>query len=178
MNKQYAQLKYRVEEDQDLSSDGEQSYLQFLGVSKLAKSHARISFKQSKGKLRDLNLRKVILLDSQSTISLFCNKQLITNICKAKKNMTPMSNGGSMSVDKIADIGENQSLVWFSEKAIANILSLKEAIARYQVTYNSEDMEFIIHRNKHGIRTCYLRCIAVACITTTLPKKNLTLLTQ
>ena len=36
-----------------------------------------------------------------------------------------------MSVEMIADIGEDQSSIWFSEKAIANILSLKDAIALY-----------------------------------------------
>ena len=64
--------------------------------------------------------------------------------------MTLTSNGGSMSVDKIVDIGENQAPVWFFDKAIVNILSLKDAIARYQDTYNREDMEFIIHHNVHG----------------------------
>ncbi len=80
INKQFAQLKTQIKEDEDLSSDEEQSHLQFLGVSDLAKSHARVSFKQSKGKLCDINLRKVILLDNQSMMSLFCNKQLVTNI--------------------------------------------------------------------------------------------------
>jgi hypothetical protein len=42
--------------------------------------------------------------------------------------MTLTSNGGLMSVDKIADIRDGQPPVWFSQKAIANILSLKDAI--------------------------------------------------
>jgi hypothetical protein len=133
MNKQFAQLKTKIEEDSNkLSIDEKQSHLQFNNnLSKLAKSHARISLKQSKGKLHVLNLRKVVLLDNQSTMSLICHKRLITNIRKANKNMMLMINCGSMSVDKIADIGENQTPVWFSENAIANILSLKDSIARY-----------------------------------------------
>ena len=78
-------------------------------------------------------------------MSLFCNKQLVLNIQKAKKPMTLKSNGGSMEVSKIADIGEDLHLIWFSEKAIANILSLKDAIALYQVTYNNSDTVFIVH---------------------------------
>jgi hypothetical protein len=36
-----------------------------------------------------------------------------------------------MSVKMIADIGEDQLSIWFSEKAIANILSLRDALALY-----------------------------------------------
>ena len=54
-----------------------------------------------------------------------------------------------MGVSKIADIGEDQS-VWFSKKAIANIFSLIDAIAFYQVTYNSNERQFIVHRSEHG----------------------------
>ena len=74
-------------------------------MSKLTKSHVRVSLKQSKGKLQDLDLRKVVLLDNQSTMSLFCNKKPVKNIQKAKKLMTLKSNGGSMTVEKIEDIG-------------------------------------------------------------------------
>ena len=102
-----------------------------MAVSKHAKSHVQVRLKQSKGKQRDLNLRKVFLLENQSTMSLFCNKQLVKNIRKAKRPMTLKSNRGSMSVEKIADIGEVQSSILFSKKVIANILSLKDAITLY-----------------------------------------------
>ena len=55
-----------------------------------------------------------------------------------------------MSVDMIADIGEDQAPIWFSEKAISYILSLKDAIALYRVTYNSDDKQFIVHQSEHG----------------------------
>ena len=59
--------------------------------------------------------------------------------------MTLKRNGGSMSVGMIADIGQDQLSIWFSEKAITNILSLKDAIALYQVTYDSNERQFIVH---------------------------------
>ena len=84
VNKQFAQLKTQIEEDKDLSIDEEQSHLQFMAVSKLAKAHEEISLTQFKGKLRDLNLRMVVLLGNQYTTSLFCNKWLIKNIQKPR----------------------------------------------------------------------------------------------
>jgi hypothetical protein len=77
-------LKTRIEEDVDLSDDEEHSHVQFTAVSKLAKSHKQVSLKQSKRKLHDLDLRKVVLLDNQLTMSLFCNKLLVTNIGKPR----------------------------------------------------------------------------------------------
>ena len=65
ITKQFSQLKTQIEEDKDLSDDEEHSHVQFTAVSKLAK---QVYLKQSKGKLRDLDLRKVILLDNQSTM--------------------------------------------------------------------------------------------------------------
>jgi hypothetical protein len=47
----------------------------------------------------------VVLLDNKYTMSLFCKKRLVKNIQKAKRLMTLKSNGGSMSVKMIADIG-------------------------------------------------------------------------
>jgi hypothetical protein len=50
----------------------------------------------------------------------------------------------------VADIREDQASIWFSRKAIANILSLKDTIALYRVTYDSDDKQFIVHRSEHG----------------------------
>ncbi len=48
INKQCAQLKTQIKEDEDLSSYEEQSHLQFMGVSDLAKSHARVARQRQK----------------------------------------------------------------------------------------------------------------------------------
>ena len=58
-------------------------------------------------------------------------------------------NSGSMSVSRLANIGEDQS-IWFSKKAITNILSLKDVISLYQVSYDSNDKKFIVHQKEHG----------------------------
>jgi hypothetical protein len=133
MKKQFTQLKTQIKEDEDLSYDEEHSHVQFTAVGTFNTDSVLnvVSLKQSKGKLRDLDLKKVVLLDNHSTMSLFCNKKMVTNIRKAKKPMTLKSNGGSMEVSKIADIREDLHLIWFSKKAISNILSLNDAITLY-----------------------------------------------
>jgi hypothetical protein len=114
VNKQFAQLKAAIEEEESVSSDDDQSHFQFINIleGKMAPD-SNLVLKQSKGKLSDLNLRKVILLDNQSTMSLFCNKSLVSNIRDSEEPLTLQSNGGSMKVHQIADIGSGQSPVWF-----------------------------------------------------------------
>ncbi len=159
INKQFAQLKSQMEED-DKSSEDEQSHFQFIHISKNVspeKAHNNVVLKQSKGKLKDLDLRSIILLDNKSTMSLFCNRKLVTNVCDSDEPLTLQSNGGSMKVYQVADIGKDQCPIWFSTKAITNILSLKEVIKRYSVTYNSYDEAFYVYRESHGLPNMIFR---------------------
>jgi len=73
MKNAFSQIKATIEEDED-SSDDEQSHFQFLNMSlmntdqaSLQRSHDRVVFKQSNGKLSKLNLRiyHVIVLQYQ-----------------------------------------------------------------------------------------------------------------
>ena len=56
-----------------------------------------------------------------------------------------------MEVTMVADIGKGKPGIWFSTKAITNILSLKEVIKTYHVTYDSYDGEFVVYRQDHGL---------------------------
>jgi hypothetical protein len=51
-----------------------------------------------------------------------------------------------MEVDHTARINKSTE-VWFSKKAITNILSLKDVIEHYRVTYDSYDGAFIVWRD-------------------------------
>ncbi len=75
-----------------------------------------------------MDLRRVILLDSQSTLDLVCNEELVTGVVVADHNMRLASNGGTMTVRHKAKIAGYDQQVWFDKKAITNIISLKNLI--------------------------------------------------
>ncbi len=108
------------------------------------------------GKLINLDLREVILLNNQLTMLLFCNSKLISNKCKPDKPLKLQSNRGTMMINHIANIGEGQS-VWFSKKAITNIMSLKHVKQMYPVLYECEDDTFTIHRKDRGLGNMVFR---------------------
>ena len=152
-NKQFMQLKSQLKEEDDNSSEDDQSHFQFFTIPEASDDdvispgeiHRNIVLKQSKGKLKDLRLRLIILLDNQSTMSLFCNRKLVANVQDADEPLTLQSNGGSMKVYQVEDIGKDQSPLWFSNKAITNILLLKEVIKQYRVKYDSADEAFFVY---------------------------------
>jgi len=155
--KQFAQLKSMMENADDSSDDDDHSHFQFFNLSindneqSLQHSHEAVALKQSSGKLSDFNLREVILLDNQSTMSLFCNHKLVSDVRRSDRPLNLQSNGGTMQVHRIADIGKDHPPVWFSKRAITNILSLKEVIRKYQVSYDSDDLAFVVWREDKGL---------------------------
>jgi uncharacterized protein YodC (DUF2158 family) len=91
-----------------------------------------------------LDLREIILLDTQSTMDLICNRTLVTKTFSTSKSMGLKSNGGTMVVTKMADMAGYHTPVWYSKHAITNILALRNVIKQYHVTYNSDEQMFVV----------------------------------
>lgn len=84
-------------------------------------------------------------LDSLSTVDLFCDARMLTNIRKASQTMTIRCNAGHKEVKQIGHLA-GYGDVWYDKDAVANILSLGRVTKRFKVTFNSsENKGFILH---------------------------------
>jgi hypothetical protein len=81
-----------------------------------------------------LDLGEVILLYSQSTMDLFCNRALVKRTFRSDKRMRLKSNGGTMLVTKEAEMAGYHTDVWYDKNAITNILALSNVIKQYRIT--------------------------------------------
>jgi hypothetical protein len=152
------QLENMKEADSDLSGSEDDNYqshfimdaaIQFAQVEKEFEPTIVNIFKQA-GALVKIDLREVILLDSQSTMDLFCNVALVSKTRKFATRMRLKSNGGTMVVTRKDTMPGYNKDVWFSTRAITNIITLSNLIQQYRVTYDSDDKMFVVHRESQG----------------------------
>ena len=84
-------------------------------------------------------------MDSLSTVDLFCDDRMLTNIRKVQPAMNIRCNAGFKTVDHMGHLA-GYGDVWYDPKAVANILSLGRVTKRFKVTFSSEDTEgFVLH---------------------------------
>jgi Reverse transcriptase (RNA-dependent DNA polymerase) len=93
--------------------------------------------------------RSWILLDSESTVSIFNNKKFLKNIrhCGNEQGLRIYSNGGHQDTHMVGDLpGFGQ--VWYNENSLANILSLAEVRKVCRVTMDtSKAAEIIVYKH-------------------------------
>ena len=92
----------------------------------------KLLFKNIHYKSIKLDIRNVILLDGLSTMCLFFNIKLVGNIYKAKNKMRLQSNGGNMLINHESQVAGYKPHVWFDQKAITNLIVIKNLIKQYR----------------------------------------------
>jgi hypothetical protein len=158
LKKAFTQLQRTGEQDSDWSGSeskeeglhfqfGDGSQFMQMKVKQMAiKFEPPIAklFKQTHGTKIKLDLKKVILLDSQFTMDLICDPALVELTFKSSHIMRLKSNGGTMEVKKQAIMPGYHAYVWYNKKAITNILSSSNVIKQYHVMYDSNDQMFVV----------------------------------
>jgi hypothetical protein len=90
-------------------------------------------------------MKKLIFLDNGSTVDLFCNSNLVTNIRTTTKTLEVSMNGGKLFTNQNATVA-NYSEVWYNPNAVTDIFSLSEIEKKHCITYDStKEKAFTVH---------------------------------
>ena len=84
-----------------------------------------------------------LLLDSQSTVDVFANGDLLDDIHEVSDEMVIASNGGSSVTWEMGTL-RGYGPVWYDPSGIANIVSLANVMKKYHVTFDSNDNMFVV----------------------------------
>jgi hypothetical protein len=124
----------------DMDSIGGQSHAQ---LGRIVLGGSGVAFASSA-----TSIREYVLLDSCSSDNVFCNSRLVSNVRRGERQLNLESNGGYLPISDIANFEGFKQPVWFSKKAITNILSLLEVKKEYPVSYDGDN--FVVHCASHG----------------------------
>ena len=93
-------------------------------------------FTFSQQEVKDRIPESWILLDSQSTMDMFVNPQLLKNVRESDQVLTVHCNAGARKTRMVGDL-PGYGTVWLDPQGIANILSLRRVKEKYHVAYDS-----------------------------------------
>ena len=98
------------------------------------------------------SMRESITLDNGSTLSLFCNPELVKNIRQSNTTLKMHTNFGSKESNQQATM-PGFGNAWFHEEAIANIFGFGDLVINYRITYDSEKEDaFLVHMEHKAVK--------------------------
>ena len=83
-------------------------------------------------------MKELVLLDSDSTDTVFCNRNYVTNIRKSDKPLILKTNGGEITTTHICKV-PYLGTQWINENAVTNIISLSDIAEKYRVTMDTQN---------------------------------------
>jgi hypothetical protein len=90
-------------------------------------------------------MQNCILLDNQSSVTVFSNKELVENIHATDDTPKLYTNGGTLTTNLKCNIPE-WGEAWFAPNGITNIFSYAEMAKRYRITSDSSvEKAFTVH---------------------------------
>ena len=90
-------------------------------------------------------MRELVLLDSNSTDTVFCNSNYVTNIRKSYKPLILLTNRGEIITTQICKV-PYLGTQWFKEHTATNIISLSDIAEKYCVTMDTKNEKaFTVH---------------------------------
>jgi hypothetical protein len=94
-------------------------------------------------------MKNWFLLDTGSTVHVFCNNALVKNIRNAQQELNGTTNAGTFKCKQLATLPWSGIDFWFDPRSITNVLNFGLLQAQYHITYdnNSSDL-FIVHTDK------------------------------
>jgi hypothetical protein len=102
-------------------------------------------------------MKELILLDSDSTDTVFCNPKYVMNIRDSNKPLSISTNGGELKSYKKCDIPHIDN-VWFNKNSITNIISMKDITDKFRVTmilwFCADACALTYCKSLHGTELC------------------------
>jgi hypothetical protein len=98
------------------------------------------------------SMKDWVLIDTASTVNVFCNKNLIVNI-RPSETLHVQTNAGQFSTSYKADLPWCNMEVWYDPKAITNVLSFAIVQAMFPVKYDNRSKDAIYVETPRGTVT-------------------------
>ena len=97
--------------------------------------HVALTQKEKEGEQDDL--KELILLDSDSNVTVFCERKYVEKVWDVQKSMGLGTNRGGSLVSNMLCIVPHLGEHWFNPESMTNIIAMNDMTDRYRVTMDS-----------------------------------------
>ena len=98
------------------------------------------------------NLKDLILLDSDSTDTVFCNPDYVLNIRDTKETLQVLTNGGLMKSQQKCDI-PHLGECWFNRDSITNIIVMCDMRNKFRITMDTrKEAALLVHMGDKAVK--------------------------